>query len=410
MNILVIGNGGREQALANSFAKSTQTDKLYVAPGNAGIALKHKCVPISDLNSVIEFCYEKAIDLVFIGPEQPIAEGWSDALREKGIKVIAPSKAAARLETSKGFAKELMAENGVPTARFGLINNVTELSRATEEFSYPIVLKADGLAAGKGVIIAEDHAAAEKAFIKLHENQQGVVAEEFLSGWEVSLFAVTDGYGFKTTIFAQDHKQLYDNDLGPNTGGMGAFAPVPEAETYRVEIEKKIIEPMLSAMRQRGCPYQGILYIGLMITAQGPKVVEFNCRLGDPEAQVILPLLETDLVEICQAILKCEVEKLQVKFNSDTALGVVLASAGYPGNYAKGLPISWEHSDLDHLIFSGVKKTDSGLVTSGGRVLCVIGKGNDVFEARSEAYACLKRTDFEGKTYRSDIGLRNNHI
>lgn len=410
MNILVIGNGGREHALANCFAISRQTDKLYVAPGNAGIALQHNCVPVSDLNVVIEFCYEKAIDFVFIGPEQPIAEGWSDALRDRGLKVIAPSRAAARLETSKSFAKKLMTENGVPTAGYRIIYNITELRNVTDSYGYPIVLKADGLAAGKGVIIAEDYAAAEKAFLKLNENQQGVVAEEFLSGWEVSLFAVTDGDGFKTTIFAQDHKQLYDNDLGPNTGGMGAFAPVPEAETYRVEIEKKIIEPMLSAMRQRGCPYQGILYIGLMITAQGPKVVEFNCRLGDPEAQVILPLLETDLVEICQAILKCEVEKLQVKFNSDTALGVVLASAGYPGNYAKGLPISWEHSDLDHLIFSGVKKTDSGLVTSGGRVLCVIGKGNGVSEARAKAYACLNRVNFEGKTYRSDIGLRNNHI
>ncbi len=410
MNILIIGNGGREHALANSFAKSRLKNRLYVAPGNAGIALQYECVPVSELNELIQFCLVKAIDLVFIGPEQPIAAGWSDALRENGIKVIAPSQSAARLETSKSFAKQLMAEHGIPTAKYRIINDLNQLTSVTEEFGYPLVLKADGLAAGKGVIIAEDSISAERAYQKLSEPKQGVVAEEYLSGWEVSLFAVSDGYSFKTTIFAQDHKQLLDNDLGLNTGGMGAYAPVPEAESYRSEIESKIIEPVLSAMRSKGCPYQGILYIGLMITAQGPKVVEFNCRLGDPEAQVILPLLETDLVEICDAIVNDEVEKLQVKFNSDTALGVVLVSAGYPGNISKGLPISWEQNDLKFICFSGVEGSQTELKTSGGRVLCVIGRGKDVQQARLEAYDCLKRINFQGKTFRSDIGLRNNHI
>jgi len=410
LKILIIGSGGREHALANCFARSEKAEQIFVAPGNAGIALQHQCVPLKDVEQVIHFCQTKAIDFVFIGPEQPIAEGWSDALREKGIKVVAPSRLAARLETSKSFAKKIMADNGIPTAKYSLIHSFLDLQKVTEEMGYPIVLKADGLAAGKGVIIAEDWESAKQAYFRLTNVQQGVVAEEFLSGWEVSLFAVTDGISFQTTVFAQDHKQLNDYDLGPNTGGMGAYAPVPEAQVYQAKIEDAIIRPVLEAMYNIGCPYQGVLYIGLMITTAGPMVVEFNCRLGDPEAQVILPLLETDLVDVCDGIINCEVDKLQVKFISGTALGVVLASQGYPAEYLKGVPIRLDSSDLKHICFSGVTGNGSGLITAGGRVLCVLGTGENIQQARDDAYSRLTRIDFKGKTYRSDIGLRYNRI
>lgn len=410
MKILIIGSGGREHALANCFTKSEKAEQIFVAPGNAGIALQHQCVPLTEVKQIIHFCQTEAIDFVFIGPEQPIAEGWADAFREKGIKVVAPSRLAARLETSKSFAKQIMADNGIPTAKYSLIHNILDLQKVTEEMGYPIVLKADGLAAGKGVIIAEDWESAEQAYFRLLNVQQGVVAEEFLSGWEVSLFAVTDGVSFQTTVFAQDHKQLSDHDLGPNTGGMGAYAPVPEAQVYQAMIEDEIIQPVLKAMHSIGCQYQGVLYIGLMITAAGPKVVEFNCRLGDPEAQVVLPLLETDLVEVCDAIMNCEVDKLQVKFINGTALGVVLASQGYPAEYLKGMPIKLDSSDLNQICFSGVTGNQNELITAGGRVLCVLGTGDNIQQARDDAYSRLNRIDFKGKTYRSDIGLRLNRI
>jgi len=409
LNILVIGSGGREHSLAECFAKSKKVAKVYVSPGNAGIAKYYECVKLPKQEDICDFCRQNTIDLVFIGPEQPIAEGLSDYLWEKGISVIAPSKFAGQLETSKIFAKDLMQKSKIPTARYQIARTVEQALELIENFGYPAVIKADGLAGGKGVIIVSDLNEADDALNKITISARGVIVEEFLKGWEVSLFAFTDGVNFKTTLFAQDHKQLYDGDWGPNTGGMGAYAPVPEAEKYRSKIEKEIVEPTLKAMRDMGYPYKGILYCGLMITREGPKIVEYNCRLGDPEAQVILPLLETDLVDICQAILQGEINKIELKFSDKTALGVVLASGGYPLSYQKGFPLIMP-STLSGIYFSGVADAENGLVTSGGRVLCAVGVGKDLNEAREEAYSKAQQITFENRIFRQDIGLRNNTL
>ena len=407
MNILVIGSGGREHSIAECFAKSKQIKRVIVAPGNAGIALQYECANLQTQEEIYNFCVQNLIDLVFVGPEKPIADGLADYLNEKGVAVIAPVKFAAQLESSKIFAKNLMQEKGVPTAAFKIAKTIPQALEHIDYFGFPAVIKNDGLAGGKGVFIVKNPAEAQEALKKINFSEKGVVVEEFLQGWEVSLFAITDGWEFKTTIFAQDHKQLYAGDKGPNTGGMGAYAPVYEAEKYRKQIEEEIINPVLMAMRELGHLYKGILYCGLMITKEGPKVMEFNCRLGDPEAQVVLPLLETDFVEICQAILQGEINLVELKFKDKTALGVVLASEGYPFTYNKGFPLSLP-ADLSGIYFSGVEKGENGLVTSGGRVLCAVGMGKDLNEAREEAYSKVQQITFENRIFRQDIGLRKN--
>jgi len=407
LNILVIGSGGREHSIAECFAKSKQIKRVIVAPGNAGIALQYECANLQTQEEIYNFCVQNLIDLVFVGPEKPIADGLADYLNEKGVAVIAPVKFAAQLESSKIFAKNLMQEKGVPTAAFKIAKTIPQALEQIDYFGFPAVIKNDGLAGGKGVFIVKNPAEAQEALKKINFSEKGVVVEEFLQGWEVSLFAITDGWEFKTTIFAQDHKQLYAGDKGPNTGGMGAYAPVYEAEKYRKQIEEEIINPVLMAMRELGHLYKGILYCGLMITKEGPKVMEFNCRLGDPEAQVVLPLLETDFVEICQAILQGEINLVELKFKDKTALGVVLASEGYPFTYNKGFPLSLP-ADLSGIYFSGVEKGENGLVTSGGRVLCAVGMGKDLNEAREEAYSKVQQITFENRIFRQDIGLRKN--
>ena len=407
MNILVIGSGGREHSIAECFAKSKQIKRVIVAPGNAGIALQYECANLQTQEEIYNFCVQNLIDLVFVGPEKPIADGLADYLNEKGVAVIAPVKFAAQLESSKIFAKNLMQEKGIPTAAFKIAKTIPQALEHIDYFGFPAVIKNDGLAGGKGVFIVKNPAEAQEALKKINFSEKGVVVEEFLQGWEVSLFAITDGWEFKTTIFAQDHKQLYAGDKGPNTGGMGAYAPVYEAEKYRKQIEEEIINPVLMAMRELGHLYKGILYCGLMITKEGPKVMEFNCRLGDPEAQVVLPLLETDFVEICQAILQGEINLVELKFKDKTALGVVLASEGYPFTYNKGFPLSLP-ADLSGIYFSGVEKGENGLVTSGGRVLCAVGMGKDLNEAREEAYSKVQQITFENRIFRQDIGLRKN--
>ena len=409
MNILVIGSGGREHSIAECFAKSKQAKRVIVAPGNAGIALNYECVNLQTENEIFNFCVRNLIDLVFIGPEKPIAEGLADFLTEKGIAVIAPGKYASQLESSKIFAKELMGKKGIPTARYEIAETAAQVLELLSKFGFPAVIKADGLAGGKGVFVVSGFAEAQAALNKIQINEKGVIVEEFLKGWEVSLFAITDGWHFQTTIFAQDYKQLYAGDRGPNTGGMGAYAPVPEAEKYRKRIEEEIISPILSAMRILGYPYKGILYCGLMITKEGPKVVEFNCRLGDPETQVVLPLLKTDFVDICQAILQGAINKVEIKFEDKTALGVVLASEGYPDEYNIGYPLSLP-ADLSGIYFSGTGKGEQGLITSGGRVLCAVGKGKDLHAARENAYNKAQQITFANKIFRQDIGLRKNTL
>ncbi len=412
MKVLIIGSGGREHALAEAFAKSRNVSKVIVAPGNAGIARAYLCEKLGTQNEILEYCQKEMINLVFIGPEQYIAEGLSDFLRLHGIAVIAPSMMAAKLESSKNFAKQLMHENNIPTARFGVFHDYQEALEAAKRFGFPVVIKADALAAGKGVSIVHDENEAKLVLQRLLpvDGSGCVVIEEFLKGWEASLFAFCDGQSFVSTIFAQDHKQLLDNDEGPNTGGMGAYAPVPEAESYRQEIENKIISPTLEAMCKLGYPYAGILYCGLMITIDGPKVIEFNCRFGDPEAQVVLPLLKTDLTLICKAITEKKIDEIKLEFESQTALGIVLASPGYPEKYPQGMPIAMPPELPEGVYFSGVGKAGDTLICSGGRVLSLVSKGRDLTAARTTAYLKLKDFSFSGMTYRKDIGLRHNTL
>lgn len=412
MNILIIGSGAREHALADCFSRSPRIHKLIVSPGNAGIALEHNVKSLPGAESIYRFCQENLIDYVVIGGEQPVADGVTDFLRERGIRCIGPSRVAGQIETSKTFAKDIMAKGGVPTARYMPVTGQRDLDQAVAEYGFPLVLKADGLAGGKGVHIVQDKAEADAAILQLFEltGQQGVIAEEFLQGWELSLFAICDGSNYKTTVFSQDHKQLYDHDLGPNTGGMGAIAPVLEGEPYREQIEKEIIEPVIRIMREQGTPFQGFLYCGLMITSSGPKVLEFNCRWGDPEAEAVLPLLDTDLIEICQAIDAGKVNELELRWKNMHSIAVILASPGYPTKPHTGDPITVTELTRSKVFWAGVRLENGALVTAGGRVAAVCALGEDPLEARDKAYGDLDKINFTGKTFRRDIGLRSNSV
>lgn len=410
MKVLIIGSGGREHALADAFSRSSIVSEIIVSPGNAGIAEDFRCLPLDGQDDIARFCHKEAVGLVFIGPEQPIQDGLSDLLRAEGIRVLAPSQAAARLETSKAFAKQLMLKHHVPTARYSLLRDESGAREVLTKCSYPIVLKADGLAAGKGVIICSNESAAMQASASLFRQSagsSGILAEEYLQGWEVSLFAFCAKDAFQTSLFAQDHKQLYDDDMGPNTGGMGAVCPVPAAEKYRREIEDKILAPVLTAMKDLGCPYEGVLYLGLMITREGPKVVEFNCRFGDPETQALLPLLQTDFMELCLAITEGRIGELKLEWMDKAAVAVVLAAPGYPAAYKKGIKIHSPQID-SKVFFSGVKRGHGDLISCGGRVLTVMNMADTPDSARAAVYRDIERIDFPGKVYRKDIGKRKN--
>ncbi|MDD3562988.1 MAG: phosphoribosylamine--glycine ligase [Candidatus Cloacimonetes bacterium] len=410
MKVLIIGSGGREHAIADAFSRSSKTKEIIVSPGNAGMAEVFRCLLLAGQDEIVQFCHAEKVDMVFIGPEQPIKDGLSDLLRAEGIRVLAPSQDAGRLETSKAFAKQLMLANQIPTAGYSLLRDESQAREFLAKCSYPIVLKADGLAAGKGVIICSNEPEAIQACASLFRQsagESGVLAEEYLQGWEVSLFAFCDKDAFQTSLFAQDYKQLYDQDRGPNTGGMGAVCPVPEAEKYRQEIEDKILAPVLKAMRELGCPYEGILYLGLMITAQGPRVVEFNCRFGDPETQALLPLLKTDFMELCLAITEGRMKELQLEWINKTAVAVVLAAPGYPSAYKKGIKIHIPQLN-SKVFFSGVQSGRSGLISSGGRVLTVTNMADTLEKAKTAVYRDVKSIDFPDNVYRKDIGLRKN--
>jgi phosphoribosylamine--glycine ligase len=400
--------------MADCFSKSKQVTGVSVAPGNAGIAREFECIALTTTAQIIDHCKDTNPDLVVVGPEQPLAEGLAERIRELGIACIGPSQAAARIETSKIYAKDLMRRYGIPTASYEQFTDIETARHYIIQLSkYPVVIKADGLAAGKGVVVARTQEEAIQAlnrFFSPGGPHLGVVVEEFLEGWEVSLFAVCDGTDFVSTLFSQDHKQLRDGDRGPNTGGMGAYCPVPEAEPYLRRIEAEIIKPVLMAMEQEGCPYEGFLYCGLMITREGSKVVEFNCRLGDPETQALLPLLQTDMVEVCRAISRRRVKELELQWRSGSCICVVLASKGYPGDFVKGHPIRIDDQIADRLYFSGVAGSGKELATNGGRVLSVVALGNDIETAFKSAYRSAKMVGFEGKTYRSDISLRHNSL
>lgn len=413
MKVLVLGSGAREHAIAVKFAKSSSVEKVVVSPGNGGIERDFECIDLATFPEISEYVRANNIDLVFIGPEQALSEGIVDYLAQEGITAIGPSKAASRIESSKAFAKDLMQRYNVPTAKYQVFSDYEQALAYISKSDYPLVFKADGLAAGKGVVIVEDQASGQKELkefmldSKFGQAGDKLVIEEFLEGWETSVFAFCDGKNFVTTIFSMDHKQLEAGDKGPNTGGMGAIAPIIEAEKYRYDIEKDVFKPILKALSDSGCPFSGVLYCGLMITKEGPKVIEFNCRFGDPETQVVLPLLKTDFVEVCQAIADKSVNKLQLSWQDKFAINIVCASQGYPGKYEKNKVIEVHDIDKDSQIYyAGVKKSEGKLLTNGGRVLGITSLGYDRDELIHRAYSLVENIFFQGKVIRTDIGMR----
>ena len=415
MRVLVLGGGGREHALCWSIARSPRLKKLWCAPGNAGISAQAECVAldIENAEQVVGFCKREAVDLLVVGPEAPLAAGVSDAARQAGIAVFGPGQGAAMLEISKAFSKEICIASGAPTATYGVFDTPEAAKDYLEKQGAPIVVKADGLAAGKGVIVAQTPDEARDAVDSIFDGPGGgrVVMEEMLVGEEASFFVLTDGETALPLAGAQDHKRAFDGDTGPNTGGMGAYSPAP---AFTAEIEKaameRIVMPVLAEMRVRGTPYSGVLYVGLMLTQEGPKVIEFNARFGDPECQCILPRLKTDLLPVLLACADGELEGQSLDWNSDTCLTVVMAAQGYPGGYARGDVISGLEeaaSDPDVTIFhAGTKAQDDAILSNGGRVLGITALGKDVAEARQRAYAAAKAVRWDTGFFRSDIGWR----
>ena len=418
MNILILGSGGREHALLWKLAQSPEATKLYAVPGNPGMAELAECVAgsIEDNAAVVKFAQEKKIDLVVVGPEVPLTNGVVDALRAAGIKAFGPTKAAAELEGSKSFSKNIMKKYGIPTAKYEVFTDADAARAYIEKEGAPIVIKANGLAAGKGVIVAETK---EQALDAVHEIMDDaafgkagsrVVIEAFMEGEEASLLAFTDGKTIRPMVSSQDHKRAYDGDKGPNTGGMGTYAPAPVMTKDMVEqATEKILKPMIAAMAKEGRPYQGCLYAGLMITEEGPKVVEFNARFGDPETQVVLPLLKGDLVKIMQACVDGTLDTAAVDWEDGAAVCVVMASGGYPKSYKKGYAIDGlkKAESLGTFVFhAGTAKKDGKVVTSGGRVLGVTARGGGIKEATEKAYKGVEAIRFTDEFHRKDIAHR----
>ncbi|MEM7701337.1 MAG: phosphoribosylamine--glycine ligase [Pseudomonadota bacterium] len=417
MNILLLGSGGREHALAWKLAQSPSLTKLYAAPGNPGIAEEAEIVALNagDHSAVVALCHSLSIDLVVVGPEQPLVEGLADSLRAAGIAVFGPSKAAAQLEGSKGFTKNLCERAGIPTGAYIRAKSLEQARDALPNFTPPYVLKADGLAAGKGVVIADGIEQAEIALADMFGGQFGkagaeVVIEEFLEGEEASFFALTDGTTILPFGTAQDHKQVGEGDVGPNTGGMGAYSPAPVlTEDLQKRVINEIIRPTVDTMRAEGMPYSGVLYAGLMLTTDGPKLIEYNCRFGDPECQVLMTRLESDLAAIMMACAKGELKGVEGRFAKDTALTVVMAAKGYPGTPEKGGGIELGNAEANgaKVFHAGTKLGEGGtLMANGGRVLNVTAMGANVTEAKAEAYEAVAKVDFPSGFYRSDIGWK----
>ena len=423
MKILVVGGGGREHALCWKLARSRNVHKIYCAPGNAGTAQVAENVPIAatDIDNLVLFADHQNIDLTVVGPEKPLIQGIVDAFEARGLRIFGPSREPALLEGSKVYSKELMRRAGIPTAPFEIFDDVgraRDYLRGQNEF--PIVIKADGEAAGKGVVVARDLEEADNAILRIMQERvfgasgDRVVIESCLSGPEVSVMAFVDGDTVVPMLSAQDHKRVFDADAGPNTGGMGAYAPVPFASGSVVwDVTERILRPAVEAIRGTGIPYRGILFAGVMLTDSGPMCLEFNCRFGDPEAQVILPLLETDLAEIFNAAVDVELDQLPIAFSPRAAMCVVMASQGYPGPYETGKPISGLEKaaklDAVAVFHSGTRRPEGEeerYVTDGGRVLGVTATGETLQEAHDRCYAAVRRISFEDAHYRTDIGYR----
>jgi phosphoribosylamine--glycine ligase len=416
MNILLLGSGGREHALAWKLAQSPSLTKLYAAPGNPGIAQEADLVPldVTDHAAVIAFCAAHQIGLVVVGPEAPLVDGLSDSLRAAGVPVFGPSQAAAQLEGSKGFTKDLCARAGIPTAGYVRTSSVEEARATLARFHAPYVLKADGLAAGKGVVIAATLDDAEAALSDMFGGGLGgagaqVVIEEFMEGEEASFFALTDGTAIVPFGSAQDHKRVGDGDVGPNTGGMGAYSPAPVlTPDLQARVMAEIIAPTVQTMREEGNPYSGVLFAGLMLTADGPKLIEYNARFGDPECQVLMMRLESDLVAIMLACAKGELAGTEVSLRDQSALTVVLAAKGYPGTPEKGGTIALGEAEAGgaKVFHAGTAIMDGALVANGGRVLNVTATGASVTEAQARAYAAVDAIRFPTGFCRRDIGWR----
>ncbi len=421
MRILVIGSGAREHALAWRLATDRVPPTLFAAPGNPGIARSAALASFDTLNppAVLDFVSRERIDLTIVGPEQPLERGLVDAFRSAGRAIVGPSRFAAQLETSKVFAKDFMARHGVPTAGYRTCNSADDALAVLRggEFGYPVVVKADGLAAGKGVVVATDLRMAEQAvraaMLDRHFGDAGtrIVVEEFMTGTEASFFVLSDGRTALPLTSAQDHKRAFDDDQGPNTGGMGAFAPSPlVTPDVQARVMREVVEPVLDGLKREGHDYTGFLYVGLMLTVSGPKVVEFNVRFGDPEAQVVIPMIEGSFTELMAAAGSGTLDRTAVCFAARPHVGVVLASAGYPGTFEKGKLISGvrdaEALDDVFVFHAGTTERDGRLVTSGGRVLTVVGRGESYKQAIARAYEAVSRVTFEGMHYRRDIGKR----
>ncbi|MBQ1814428.1 MAG: phosphoribosylamine--glycine ligase [Ruminococcus sp.] len=418
MKILMIGSGGREHALIKKLLESPKCEKLYCAPGNGGISRDAETVAINvmDKEGMVKFAKDNAIDLVFVAPDDPLAAGMVDALEAAGIRAFGPNADAAIIEASKVFSKNMMKKYGIPTAKYEVFDDPQKaIDYIKTENTTPVVVKADGLALGKGVIIAQTIDEAVAAVKSIMEDKQfgesgnQIVIEEFLTGPEVSVLAFTDGHCVKPMVSSKDHKRAYDNDEGLNTGGMGTVSPNPYyTDALADECMQTIFVPTIEAMRKEGRPFKGCLYFGLMMTPKGPKVIEYNARFGDPEAQVVLPRLKTDLVEICEAVIDERLSDLEIEWEDGAAACVVMASGGYPVSYKKGIEMTGldENGQVDGAIVyhAGTKFENGKFYTNGGRVLGVTAKAPTLDEALEKAYAAVKKISFEGAHYRTDIG------
>ena len=422
MNVLVVGSGAREHAIAWKLRQSPRVDALLVAPGNAGTSAIATNLPVAatDIEGLAQAAQQHAVDLTIVGPEAPLAQGIVDRFQDLSLPVFGPTKAAAQIESSKVFAKELMHRHGIPCADSLAFDSYTEAKRFIEQHEVPIVVKADGLAAGKGVTVAgtrEEALAAVRACIEersFGSAGERVVIEECLRGREVSVFTFTDGETLSTTVAACDYKRAHDGDQGPNTGGMGSYSPPEFWDTSLAEeVQGHILRPTVHALAEEGRPYTGVLYGGLMLTRQGPKVIEFNCRLGDPEAQVVLPRLQTDLVDVVEAVVMNNLTETPIHWSNETCVGVVIASGGYPGDYQTGMPVTGldtlpEETAVFH---AGTKlanqeaSAEATVLTDGGRVLTVVGRAPSLATARERAYAAAQQVTFPGAFYRRDIAL-----